>query len=65
MTEKRVSALPVSPTFRQLWDDIGSRLIESLQGDMSSKQVVAGSNPVSLSISVAESPIKGSAESHA
>ncbi len=32
--KKRAPALPDSPTFQQLWDVLGSRLIETAEGHM-------------------------------
>ncbi len=32
--KQRAPALPDSPTFQQLWDALGSRLIETAQGHM-------------------------------
>jgi len=32
--KQRAPALPNSPTFQQLWDALGSRLIESAPGHM-------------------------------
>ena len=32
--KQEVPALPDSPTFRQLWDALGSRFIETTQGHM-------------------------------
>jgi len=43
--KERATALPNSATFQQLWDALGSRLIETAQGQMPSKQRVVGSNP--------------------
>jgi len=34
MTKQRAPALPDSATFQQLWDTLGSRLIESAQGNL-------------------------------
>ncbi len=31
MTKQRAPALPDSPTFQQLWDALGSKLIEAIQ----------------------------------
>ena len=45
MGKKRATALPNSPTFQQLWDALGSKLIEAAQGRLPSKQRVVGSNP--------------------
>ena len=45
MPRKRAAALPNSPTLLQLWDALGSKLIEAAQGQVPSKQRVVGSNP--------------------
>jgi len=45
MVKKGATALPDSTTFHELWDAIGSKLIESTQGQLPSKQRVVGSNP--------------------
>jgi len=42
---KRATALPNSPTLQQLWDALGSKLIEAAQGRFPSKQRGVGSNP--------------------
>ena len=34
MKKQRAPALPDSPTFQQLWDALGSKLIESAQGNL-------------------------------
>ncbi len=39
-------ALPDSTTFQQLWDALGSKLIETAQGHMLYTQGVTGSSPV-------------------
>jgi len=44
MVEKRATALPDSPTLLQLWDALGSKLIEAAQGQLPSKQRVVSSN---------------------
>jgi hypothetical protein len=44
--KQRAPALPDSTNFRQLWDALGSRLIESAQGNLLYTQEVTGSNPV-------------------
>jgi len=44
--KQRAPALPVSPTFQQLWDALGSKLIETAQGHMLYTQGVTGSSPV-------------------
>jgi len=43
--KQRAAALPNSPTLLQLWDALGSKLIEATQGQVPSKQRVVGSNP--------------------
>ncbi len=45
MENKRATALSNSPTLLQLWDALGSKLIEATQGQLPSKQRVVGSNP--------------------
>ena len=42
---KRAPASHDSPTLQQLWDALGSKLIEAPQEQLSSKQRVVGSNP--------------------
>ena len=49
MAKRRVPALPDSASFQQLWEALGSRLMDAAKGNLPSKQVVAGSNPVSRS----------------
>ena len=44
--KQRAPALPDSPTSQQLWDALGSRLIETAQGHMSYTQEVTGSSPL-------------------
>jgi hypothetical protein len=46
VTKQRAPALPDSSTFQQLWDALGSRLIESAQGNLLYTQVVRGSSPL-------------------
>jgi hypothetical protein len=43
--KQRATALPDSPTLLQLWEALGSKLIEAAQGSAPSKQRVVGSNP--------------------
>ena len=43
--EKGAAALPDLTTLLQLWDALGSKLIEAAQGQVPSKQRVVGSNP--------------------
>jgi hypothetical protein len=45
MAKKRTTALSNSPTLLQLWDALGSKLVEATQGQLPSKQRVVGSNP--------------------
>ncbi len=45
MPRKGATALPNSPTLLQLWEALGSKLIEATQGQLPSKQRVVGSNP--------------------
>ncbi len=44
--KQRAPALPNSPTFQQLWDALGSRLIETTQGHLLYTQGVRGSSPL-------------------
>jgi len=44
--KQRTPALPNSPTFQQLWDALGSRLIETAQGNLFYTQEVRGSSPL-------------------
>ena len=44
--KQRAPALPDSPTFQQLWDALGSKLIETAQGHMLHTQGVRGSSPL-------------------
>jgi len=44
--KQRAPALPDSPTFQQLWDALGSKLIESTQGHMLYTQGGRGSSPL-------------------
>ena len=43
--KQRADALPDSPTLLQLWDALGSKLIEAAQEQTSSKRRVVGSSP--------------------
>ncbi len=43
--KQRAPALPDSATFQQLWDALGSKLIESSRESLLYTQGVAGSNP--------------------
>ena len=43
--KQRADALPDSPTLLQLWDALGSKLIEAAREQTSSKQRVVGSSP--------------------
>ncbi len=56
MEKQRATALPNSPTTTQLWDALGSKLNQSAQGHMPSKQRVAGSNPARDAISYESAP---------
>ena len=53
--KQRTPALPDSPTFQQLWDALGSKLIETAQGRLLYTQGVRGSSP--LSPTILNSPI--------
>ena len=44
--KQRAPALSDSTTFQQLWDALGSRIIETAQGHMLYTQEVTGSIPV-------------------
>jgi len=44
--EERVPDYHNSPTFQQLWDALGSKLIEAAQGHLTFNQGVTGSRPV-------------------
>ncbi len=45
MKNQRADDYHDSPTLQQLWDALGSKLIEAAQGQLPSKQRVVGSNP--------------------
>ncbi len=49
MPKKRESALSNSQSFQQLWDALGSKLMEAAQGGLLPKQRVEGSNPFTRS----------------
>jgi hypothetical protein len=49
MHKKRVPALPNSPFSQELLEVMVSKLVDSALRKLSSKQVVAGSSPVSRS----------------
>jgi hypothetical protein len=44
--KQRAPALPNSSTFQQLWDSLGSKLIETAQGTLLYTQGVRGSSPL-------------------
>jgi site-specific recombinase XerD len=44
MLKKRATALPNSPSFQQLWEALGAKLMETANGSMSSKQWVESSS---------------------
>jgi hypothetical protein len=44
--KQRAPASPVSPTFQQLWDALGSKLIEAAQERLLYTQEVRGSSPL-------------------
>jgi hypothetical protein len=46
MMKQRTPALPDSPTFQQLWDALGSKLIEAAQERLLYTQEVRGSSPL-------------------
>ena len=48
MAKQRAPALPDSPTFQQLWDALGSKLIDAAQGHLLYTQGVRGSSPLPL-----------------
>jgi hypothetical protein len=50
MKKQRTHALPDSATFQQLWDAIGSKLIESTQGNLLYTQGVRGSSHILLDL---------------
>ena len=43
--KQRATALANSPTLLQLWEALGSKLIETAEGQLPSKQRVVGSSP--------------------
>ena len=43
---ERVPDYHDSPTFQQLWDALGSKLMEAAQGNLTFNQGVTGSRPV-------------------
>jgi len=55
MTKQRAPALPDSTTFQQLWDALGSKLIESAQGTLLYTQGVRGSSPLPPSLLIVNS----------
>jgi len=44
--KQRAPALPDSATFQQLWDALGSKLVETAQGHLLYTQGVRGSSPL-------------------
>jgi hypothetical protein len=44
--KQRAPALPDSITFQQLWDALGSKLIDAARGNMLYTQGVRGSSPL-------------------
>jgi hypothetical protein len=44
--KQRAPALPVSPNFQQLWEALGSKLIEAAQERLLYTQGVRGSSPL-------------------
>jgi hypothetical protein len=46
MAKQRAPALPDSPTFQQLWDALGSKLIEAAQERFLYTQEVTSSSPL-------------------
>jgi hypothetical protein len=46
MAKQRAPASPVFPTFQQLWDALGSKLIEAAQERLLYTQGVRGSSPL-------------------
>jgi len=59
--KERVTVLPNSPTFQQLWDALASKLIEATQGQLSYTQEVRGSTPLPPTMKVS-SPLIGQSE---
>ena len=49
MPKGRVSASSNSPSFQQLWEALGSKLIEAAQGNLLPKQRVVSSNLITRS----------------
>ncbi len=52
--KQRAPALPNSPTFQQLWDTLGSKLIEIAQEHLLYTQGVRGSSPLPPTIEARE-----------
>jgi len=50
MRHKKATDYHNSPTFRQLWDALGSKLIEAAQGRLTLNQPVQGSTPWRLTL---------------
>ena len=46
MKKQRAPALPDSSTLQQLWDALGSKLIQAAQGNLLYTQGVIGSSPI-------------------
>jgi hypothetical protein len=63
MAKQRVSASPNSPSFQQLWESLGSKLIEAAQGSLLPKQRVVSSNLITRSAASVLAPDRGSTSS--
>jgi len=49
MSKSRVSASPISPSFQQLWEALGAKLMEAAQGNLLPKHRVVSSNLITRS----------------
>ena len=58
MKKQRAPALPDSATFHQLWDALGSRLIESVREHRLYTQGVSGSSPLPPTIEIGQNRSK-------
>jgi len=50
MVKERATDYQNFPTFQQLWEALGSKLIEAAQGRLTLNQPVTGSSPVRLTL---------------